>query len=212
MTVEEDAKRERAAEGAPDEEGQAGPSASDAAEAVRADASEARRDAAEVRGESSAIVRDGAPEPSDASASAPPDEDHDVSPVAPTQLGARRFVYAAYFAAAIGIAFISSKALDLAWTKLQNYQPSIGEPRDEIVMPLAGAIGAGAALYYWYRTRARQLAEEVAAEMSKVTWPSRTEVTNGTVVVIVTTLVSTVFFALMDKFWGFVTNLVYGGT
>jgi hypothetical protein len=24
--------------------------------------------------------------------------------------------------------------------------------------------------------------------------------------------VSTVFFALMDKFWGFVTNLVYGGT
>jgi ferric-dicitrate binding protein FerR (iron transport regulator) len=127
MTVEEDAKRERAAKGAPDEEeGQAGPSTSDAAEAVRADASEARRDAAEVRGESSAIVRDGAPEPSDA----PPDEDHDVSPVAPTQLGARRFVYAAYFAAAIGIAFISSKALDLAWIKLQNYQPSIGEPRD----------------------------------------------------------------------------------
>ena len=61
-------------------------------------------------------------------------------------------------------------------------------------------------------TRARELAEEVAAEMSKVTWPDRTEVTNGTFVVIVTTLVSTVFFALMDRFWGFVTNLVYGGT
>ena len=29
-------------------------------------------------------------------------------------------------------------------------------------------------------------------------------------VVIVTTLVSTIFFALMDRFWGFVTNLVYG--
>jgi preprotein translocase subunit SecE len=198
MTVEEDAKRERAAEGAPDEESQGGSSDSGAAEAVRAEASE-------TRGDSSAIVREGASEASE-------DEDHDVSPVAPTQLGARRFVYAAYFAGAIAIAFISSKAFDLAWIKLQNYQPSIGEPRDEIVMPLAGAVGAGAALYYWYRTRARQLAEEVAAEMSKVTWPSRTEVTNGTVVVIVTTLVSTVFFALMDKFWGFVTNLVYGGT
>ena len=53
---------------------------------------------------------------------------------------------AAFVAAAIGIAFISSKALDFAWVKLQNYQPSIGEPRDEIVMPLSGAIGAGAAL------------------------------------------------------------------
>src|SRR5882672_5714590 len=203
MTVEEDAKRERAAEGAPEEAS----SASDpgAAEAVRDEASPASDGAA---GDGTALVREGAPGPS----GDPADEDHDISPVAPTQLGARRFVYAAYFAAAIGIAFISSKALDFAWVKLQNYQPSIGEPRDEIVMPLAGAIGAGTAVYYWYRTRARQLAEEVAAEMSKVTWPSRTEVTNGTVVVIVTTVVSTVFFALMDKFWGFVTNLVYGGT
>ena len=194
MTVEEDAKRERATEGAPDDEN---PSDSGAAEGAR-----------EASGDSTALAREGAPEPVDGAA----DEDHDVSPVAPTQMGARRFVYAAYFAGAIAIAFISSKALDLAWLKLQNYQPSIGEPRDEIVMPLAGAIGAGAAVYYWFRTRARQLAEEVAAEMSKVTWPTRTEVTNGTVVVIITTVVSTVFFALMDRFWGFLTNLVYGGT
>jgi len=81
-----------------------------------------------------------------------------------------------------------------------------------VLLPLAALIGASAAAYYWFRTRARQLAEEVATEMSKVTWPSRTEVTNGTFVVIVTTLISTVFFALMDKFWGFVTNLVYGGS
>jgi preprotein translocase subunit SecE len=141
------------------------------------------------------------------------DEHHDVAPVAsPQQLGAKRFVYAAYFAGAIGIAFLTSKVASLVWFKLQSWKPVIGEPRDEIIMPLAALIGAGAALYFWYRTRARQLAEEVAAEMSKVTWPSRTEVTNGTFVVIVTTIVSTVFFALMDKFWGFVTNLVYGGS
>jgi preprotein translocase subunit SecE len=140
------------------------------------------------------------------------DPDHDVSPVAPTQMGARRWVYAAYFAGGIAIAFLMSKVLDAAWLKAQNWRPIIGDPRDEIIMPVSGIIGAGAALYYWYRTRARQLAEEVAAEMSKVTWPSRTEVTNGTVVVIVTTVISTVFFALMDKFWGFITNLVYGGT
>jgi preprotein translocase subunit SecE len=139
-------------------------------------------------------------------------EHADAAAAAPSQLGAKRFVYAAYFAGGIGIAFIFSKALSLGWYRLQTWKPAIGEPRDEIIMPLAGLIGVGAALYYWYRTRARQLAEEVAAEMSKVTWPSRTEVQNGTFVVIVTTVVSTVFFALMDKFWGFVTNLVYGGT
>ena len=142
-----------------------------------------------------------------------PTEEADADEIeVPGQLGTRRFVYAGYFAGAIGIAFVVSKAIDLAWLKLQTYKPAIGDPRDEIVMPLAALVGGGAALYYWYRTRARELAEQVATEMSRVTWPSRTEVTNGTFVVIVTTVISTVFFALMDKFWGFVTNLVYGGT
>ncbi len=50
----------------------------------------------------------------------------------------------------------------------------------------------------------------MASELSKVTWPTRTEVTNSTAVVIVTTAVATLFFALMDRFWSFVTNLVYG--
>jgi preprotein translocase subunit SecE len=141
--------------------------------------------------------------------------EHDFAPVSassPAQLGTGRFVYAAYFAGAIAIAFVVSKAADFAWFKLQNYRPVIGEPRDEIVMPLSAIVGALVAVYCWYRTRARQLAEEVATEMSKVTWPTREEVTNGTFVVIVTTLVSTVFFALMDRFWGFVSNLVYGGS
>ena len=142
-------------------------------------------------------------------------EVHDVAPVgaaSPTQMGTQRFVYAAYFAGAIAVAFLVSKLLGFGWLKVQSYKPMMGEPRDEIIMPVSALVGSLAALYYWYRTRARQLAEEVATEMSKVTWPTRTEVTNGTVVVIVTTIVSTVFFALMDKFWGFVTNLVYGGT
>jgi preprotein translocase SecE subunit len=140
------------------------------------------------------------------------EEDVPVGVAAPSQLGTRRFVYAAYFGGAIAIAVLASKLIDIGWYRLQTYKPDIGEPRDEIVMPIAGLLGAGAAIYYWRRTRARELAEEVATEMSKVTWPNRTEVTNGTVIVIVTTLISTVFFALMDKFWGFVTNLVYGGT
>jgi preprotein translocase subunit SecE len=143
------------------------------------------------------------------------ESEEDEAPVgvaAPSQLGTQRFVYAAYFGGAIAIAFLASKFIDIGWYKLQTYKPMLGEPRDEIVLPVSGLIGVGAALYYWRRTRARELAEEVASEMSKVTWPSRAEVTNGTVIVLVTTLISTVFFALMDKFWGFVTNLVYGGT
>jgi preprotein translocase subunit SecE len=188
MAIKEDAKRERTEGDAPEQSGDE-PIASS--------------------GEAKAELEEAPLDPEGGN------ETHDVAPVgaaSPTQMGARRFVYAGYFAGAIGIAFLTSKLLDFAWLKLQSWRPALGEPRDEVVMPISGLIGALTALYFWRRTRARQLAEEVAAEMSKVTWPTRTEVTNGTFVVIVTTVISTVFFALMDKFWGFVTNLVYGGS
>jgi preprotein translocase subunit SecE len=129
---------------------------------------------------------------------------------APAQLGAQRFVYAAYFAGAIAVAFMLSKAISFGWARLSLWKPQVGDPHDEIVMPLAAVVGALVAFYYYKDEKVRTLAEEVASELGKVSWPSRDEVVNGTFVVIVTTFVATAFFALMDRFWGFVTNLVYG--
>jgi preprotein translocase SecE subunit len=143
-------------------------------------------------------------------------EVHDVAPVgaaSPSQLGTRRFVYAAYFAGAIGIAFLmrrSSSASPGSSRRPTSLRSASRATRSSCPSRRSSARRHGCLLLD--RTRARELADEVATEMSKVTWPSRTEVTNGTFVVIVTTIVSTVFFALMDKFWGFVTNLVYGGS
>jgi preprotein translocase subunit SecE len=130
---------------------------------------------------------------------------------APAQLGAKRYVYAGYMAGAIGIAFLASKVVDLIWTRLQMWKPQyVGEPRSELIMPLSGALGVAVAWYYWKQQRTRELAEEVASELSKVSWPTKDEVMNSTAVVIVTTVFSTIFFALMDRFWSFLTNLVYG--
>jgi len=58
--------------------------------------------------------------------------------------------------------------------------------------------------------RVRDWADEVAIELSRVTWPTREQVTNGTIVVIVASAVAAVYVALLDRFWGFVTTLVYG--
>jgi preprotein translocase subunit SecE len=203
MAIQEDIKRKPAAPDAPEQSSGAPGPGSSLVEA-KAELDDGARDGGREED------RGGGPDE-------PPDGEGDGGgppgrAASPSQLGTRRFVYAAYFAGAIAIAFLASKVIELAWTKLQSWKPMLGEPEDEVVMPLSALVGGLAAVYYWRRTRARELAEQVATEMGKVTWPSRTEVTNGTVVVIVTTVVSTVFFALMDKFWGFVTNLVYGGS
>jgi preprotein translocase subunit SecE len=144
------------------------------------------------------------------STSSDDDENEDDMVDAPVQMGGQRFVYAAYFAGGIAIAFLLSKATSYAWARLALWKPVIGEPHDEIVMPIAALVGAGVAFFYYRDEKTRILAEEVASELGKVTWPSRDEVQNSTVVVIITTLIATAFFFLMDRFWGFVTNLVYG--
>ncbi len=127
----------------------------------------------------------------------------------PIQLGYQRYVYAAYMAGALLVAFLVSKILHEAWYRLGQWKPVIGEPTDEILYPIALVVGVLVALYYWRKPEARQYANEVAEELSQVTWPSRKEVTNSTTVVVITTLFATVFFALMDRFWGFVTDKIY---
>ena len=137
-------------------------------------------------------------------------------PVAgPAQLGHRRFVYAAYLAGGIGLAFILTKVLDFAWYKAGMWKPeyfaTIGvEPKDEMIVPVAALIAVLVAVRYWRDLKVRTMAEEVAEELTKVTWPTRDEVINSTSVVIVTTIFATVFFALMDQFWLWVTKHVYG--
>ena len=127
----------------------------------------------------------------------------------PMQLGYTRYVYAAYMAGAMLIAFLTAKIGHVAWYRLGQWKPELGEPRDEAVYVVASAVGITIALYYWRKPEARQYANEVAEELSKVTWPSRKEVTNSTTVVLFYTLFATVFFALMDQFWKYVTDKIY---
>ncbi|HSO34850.1 MAG TPA: preprotein translocase subunit SecE [Labilithrix sp.] len=127
----------------------------------------------------------------------------------PLQLGYMRFVYAAYMAGAMLVAFLVARGGHLAWYKLGQWKPELGEPRDEAVYLVAGAVGILVSVYYWRKPEARQYATEVAEELSKVTWPSRKEVVNSTTVVLFYTLFATVFFALMDQFWKYVTDKIY---
>ena len=142
-----------------------------------------------------------------------PDE-NGPAPTAPIQLGYRRYVYAAYMAGAIAIAFLSTKVIDYAWFKTAQWKPQwfgqYVEPVDEVVVIAGGLIGIVVAIYYWRHKKTRTLIEEIAEELTRVTWPTRQEVTNSTTVVIIATAFATIFFALMDQFWLWVTKHVYG--
>jgi preprotein translocase subunit SecE len=76
-------------------------------------------------------------------------------------------------------------------------------------MVIGGLIAGATVVRYYVKPDIRAWADEVAEELSKVKWPNRKEVGNHTVVVIAATFVLMIYLTLLDRFWGFVTNLIY---
>jgi preprotein translocase subunit SecE len=183
-------------------------------EAKAADEASESEGAAVEKAEKTDEVRAKTQDELDAEAAGRADDEAREAAASPLQLGYLRFVYAAYMAGAMLIAFLVAKSGQLAWYRLGQWKPELGAMlRDEVayvvIYVVAGVIGVGVALYYWRKPESRQYATEVAEELSKVTWPSRKEVTGSTTVVLFYTLFATVFFALMDQFWKYVTDKIY---
>jgi preprotein translocase subunit SecE len=62
----------------------------------------------------------------------------------------------------------------------------------------------------WKNEEVFALATEVTGELRKVTWPSRKETLNSTIVVIVTTIVASLLLGLFDGVWAWATRMIYG--
>lgn len=73
---------------------------------------------------------------------------------------------------------------------------------------LAFGLAAIAALVVIKSASIFTLATEVVDELSKVTWPSREETGNATVVVLVAVIVCSVYLGVFDAMWLWVTNWV----
>jgi preprotein translocase subunit SecE len=140
---------------------------------------------------------------------------------APAMLGARKYVHAAFFGFGILAAFLVSKVLLGLWNTLADW-PTVatavpqllryGEEERATFTTVAGAlVGVLTVVQTYRKENIRNYADEVASELAKVTWPNKETVTNGTIVVVVASAIATVYVSLLDRFWGFVTTLVYGG-
>lgn len=144
-------------------------------------------------------------------------EDSDHTPAA---FGVDRYVHAAFFLAAILASFLSSKILGLLWDTLTGFPEAVRavpmlleyteEQRGTICLVIGAVVGVLLVLRYYRRPSVKGWAFEVAQELGRVTWPTRDTVTSGTLVVIVASVIATIYVMLLDRFWGYLTNLVYG--
>ena len=179
MASDDDEKNDENEEGGAKKAAVVDASFDDEAEAAepKADAPLARREEGEAEGDE--------------------DEDEDDD-VLPTQMGHRRYVYAAFFSFAIALAYFLSRAGLSLWHKLSQWTPKVGEPREDMITPIAAVI-AGIVIFIVYRRPdVRQLSDEVALELSKVEWPTREKVRRSTTIVVTATLGAALAFWLYD--------------
>lgn len=81
----------------------------------------------------------------------------------------------------------------------------------ELYVTAISAFAALALSITMYRNeRTFTLANEVAAELKKVAWPSAKDVKSATIVVIIMTIISATILGLYDMLWSRVTQLIYG--
>lgn len=139
---------------------------------------------------------------------------------AATHMGVEKYVHAAFFSAAILAAFLGGKILLSIWNNLAEYPQAVRalpfliqyneEERASWTLIIGAVLGVFLILRYYRRPAVRSWATGVASELARVTWPSKETVTNGTIVVLVAGAIATVYIALLDRLWGYLTNLVYG--
>jgi preprotein translocase subunit SecE len=135
-------------------------------------------------------------------------------------LGVFKYVFAAFFAGGVGLAFLVGKMLAAGWSHLVEWQWSARsfpwllryaeDERPTYTTGIGAVVGVLAVIYCLRSDGIRRWADDVALELSKVTWPKKETVTNGTIVVIAAGLFATIYIGLLDRLWGFVTMLVYG--
>lgn len=114
-------------------------------------------------------------------------------------------VHLIYLCGAVLLFYLLQWSIDWIW----GY---FGSAPTESKIAVVSAVGAAVAGIVLYRNdRVYHLANEVASELKKVTWPTAKEVRAATVVVIVMAIISALILGVFDLVWTNVTELVYGG-
>jgi preprotein translocase subunit SecE len=144
----------------------------------------------------------------------------DSSETVTGELGAQRYVHAAFLAAGLLAAFLFGRLLQSAWNSLLDWPevvravPSLleysEEQRGNLTLAIGAVLGVVVVLRYYRRPAVQNWAKGVASELARVTWPSKDTVTSGTVVVLVAGAIATFYVAVLDRLWSYLTGLVYG--
>jgi preprotein translocase subunit SecE len=113
-------------------------------------------------------------------------------------------VHLMYLMGAVVCFYVTQWTIDWLWGYFAR------SPSETVISLIAAGVTLVLAITLYRNDRIHGLANEVAAELKKVTWPSAKEVRAATIVVIVMALISALILGLFDLVWSNLTELIYG--
>jgi preprotein translocase subunit SecE len=125
-------------------------------------------------------------------------------------VSSQRYVVVGIIALAIIAAIPLAHLFQWIWVQFGWDDPPILSRELSLTAMIGYSLAVAGAVYCFVHKRTYQLALEVADEMAKVTWPSREETGNATVVVLVTVVICSAYLGAFDAVWLWLTNLVLG--
>jgi len=124
-------------------------------------------------------------------------------------LGVERWVQFAYFGVAITLAWFLIKTATAVWTLLADTVDAVPEPSSTAISVGAGLVAVVAGVIAYRSEKIHTFVTEVCVELSKVTWPTRSETWSQTVIVLVVSVIAAIILGVFDAIWSHITDLIY---
>jgi preprotein translocase subunit SecE len=86
----------------------------------------------------------------------------------------------------------------------------VKNPNEFLLNGIAAVVALTVGISLYLNDRVYTIAHEIAGELQKVTWPTKKETQLGTIVVLVTVVVSAIILGSFDIVWATLTDIIYG--
>ena len=126
-----------------------------------------------------------------------------------TTLGLSKYVHVMYFIGTLVVGWLMVQITETVWTSMNLSITAVPPPNKAIEVVIGGAAAVFLGVYLWRHPTVNNLAMEIIVELSKVTWPTRKELSASTVVVIILSIIASIILGLFDFFWAWCTDLIY---
>ena len=117
-------------------------------------------------------------------------------------LGIERWIQLSFMVAALLLMWLFDNAINGIWYLF-------ADPSEAIVTAASVILGVVGAIVLYRTPTAYGLVHDVSEEMARVSWPTRKETSQSTIVVVITSIVAAIMLFLFDSVWSAVTDLVY---